>query len=449
MTSPIAVAKAAATDAQTFAPREGRELRASGRERRLAEAERAARRQARLTGAALDGAEIDDIVALLGEVLARPVALLTPALQVRTWAPLPVMRPAQPPSLPRIALAAPAVRDALGELGRGRPSTVLAPHRPSGLTRRHLVAVLRSADDVLGFLDVVEIGRPLDRVETVVAEHAAALLSLQIRAEAQQIRAAAQALDDVLSDLLRGSRSPEDLRRIARHVGLDLQRPHLIVRLPVAPERSAAACLDDVVEAVTPVLDGPPSAIAGPDAVLLLVALPAEAGPPVLRRLHRGLREVLDAVAAHTGVPRAIVSAVCHDVADFPAAHDETGEIAEIVTALGETADVVPVTEFSTLRLVVNGDRADVAVRFARRCLGPLRRCDDVTGGDLVQTLRSYLECGAQVRATARALGVHENTVRYRLGRIEHITGLDTRRFDALLTAQLAFQVENLARGSG
>jgi len=415
------------------------------RERRPAEAEQACLLQARLTAAVLDGAEIDDLVALLVELLARPVALLTPDLRVRTWAAPPVLRLDTPPSLPASACRAPAVREALARLDRDAASVVLAPHQPVGLTRRHLLAVLRSEGRVAGYLDVIEMGRALGRVETTVAEHAAALLSLQVLAETRQVRADAQALDDLLSDLLRGSRSPDDLRRLARHVGLDLQRPHVLVRFPVAPQRSAAACRDGVVAAVAPVLDAAvPFALAAPDAVLLLVALPAEPAP---QRVHRGLRRAIDALAACTGMRRAIVSAVCHDVADFPAAHDETVEVAGIIEAFGGGAEVVPVTELSTLRLVVNGDRAEVAVRFAQRCLGPLRRCDEGTGGDLVETLRRYLECGAQVRATARALGIHENTVRYRLGRIEHITGLDTRRFDALLAAQLAFQVERLGAG--
>ena len=139
-----------------------------------------------------------------------------------------------------------------------------------------------------------------------------------------------------------------------------------------------------------------------------------------------------------------MVSGVCLDVPDFPAAHAETREVDGIVAALGGRTDVVPVTELGTLRLVVNGDRADVALRFAEQCLGPLRRSDAASRGELVETLRAYLASGAQIRTTAKTLGVHENTVRYRLGRVEHVTGLDMRRFDALLAVQLAFQVDGL-----
>ncbi len=60
----------------------------------------------------------------------------------------------------------------------------------------------------------------------------------------------------------------------------------------------------------------------------------------------------------------------------------------------------------------------------ARRALaedlyGPLA----ASGGGLLETLVTFLDQGASVEATARALFVHANTVRYRLRRIHEVTG--------------------------
>lgn len=401
-----------------------------------------------LAGAALESADAGHVVARLADLLGRPVALLDPDLRVRDWAAPPALRLTAPPSLAPLALDVPAVRDALDGLGPEHPSVRLAPRPAHGLARRHLVAVLITDGELAGYLDVIEMGRPLGPADTPVAEQAAALLSLHRLAETRAARTAAQTRDDVLADLLRGSRAASDLRRLALHVGLDLRDPHLLVRLPVAADRSAARCRDEATAVLARALDTAAPALAEPDAVVALVRLSGDPGPPALRAVHRRLRDALDGLAGITGVRRAVVSGVCRELPDFPAALAETREVDGIVAGLGGRAEVVPVTELSTLRLVVNGDRADVAVRFAEQCIGPLRRSDETTGGDLVETLRRYLASGAQVRATAKALGVHENTVRYRLGRIEHVTGLDMRRFDALLAAQLAFQVDGLT-GAG
>ncbi|MCE1180002.1 MAG: helix-turn-helix domain-containing protein [Micrococcales bacterium] len=49
----------------------------------------------------------------------------------------------------------------------------------------------------------------------------------------------------------------------------------------------------------------------------------------------------------------------------------------------------------------------------------------DSAGGALLETATAYLEGGSSLEGTARALFVHANTVRYRIGRIAEATGYD------------------------
>jgi sugar diacid utilization regulator len=53
--------------------------------------------------------------------------------------------------------------------------------------------------------------------------------------------------------------------------------------------------------------------------------------------------------------------------------------------------------------------------------------------GSLMETLRAYLDSDLDVTATAKALFVHPNTVRYRLRRIGELTGFDPQRFSGLV----------------
>ena len=59
-------------------------------------------------------------------------------------------------------------------------------------------------------------------------------------------------------------------------------------------------------------------------------------------------------------------------------------------------------------------------------------------GGGLVETLGAYLDSGRSIEATARALFVHSNTVRYRLGRIATVTGYSPLVARESLTLQVA-----------
>ena len=63
-----------------------------------------------------------------------------------------------------------------------------------------------------------------------------------------------------------------------------------------------------------------------------------------------------------------------------------------------------------------------LAERLKDKVLGPL---SENGHGELAQTLQTFLRCRFDRTATSEALHVHRNTLAYRLGRIEEITGLD------------------------
>jgi DNA-binding PucR family transcriptional regulator len=59
------------------------------------------------------------------------------------------------------------------------------------------------------------------------------------------------------------------------------------------------------------------------------------------------------------------------------------------------------------------------------RLLGPLRDYDAQRNAELLPTLASFLDCDGSWSACASRMYVHVNTVRYRIGRVEALTGRD------------------------
>jgi hypothetical protein len=62
-------------------------------------------------------------------------------------------------------------------------------------------------------------------------------------------------------------------------------------------------------------------------------------------------------------------------------------------------------------------------------------------GSRLVESLRAYLDHFGDVPAAARSLSLHPNSMRYRLGRITAVSGLDLASPDARLLAQLQLRL--------
>jgi sugar diacid utilization regulator len=83
----------------------------------------------------------------------------------------------------------------------------------------------------------------------------------------------------------------------------------------------------------------------------------------------------------------------------------------------------------------------DIAGELAHM-LAPLAREDLRSRGELVHTLRTYLNEGLSVHRTAQTLVVHRNTVRSRLKRIETLVGGDISSLK--LPLELALVAEDL-----
>ncbi|MFD6879757.1 MULTISPECIES: PucR family transcriptional regulator [unclassified Streptomyces] len=76
---------------------------------------------------------------------------------------------------------------------------------------------------------------------------------------------------------------------------------------------------------------------------------------------------------------------------------------------------------------------ADTLRAFADRLLGPLRDHDRRHRTDLLNTLRTFLDCDASWTVCAARLHLHTNSLRHRVTRIEQLTGRDLSRLETRL----------------
>jgi hypothetical protein len=136
------------------------------------------------------------------------------------------------------------------------------------------------------------------------------------------------------------------------------------------------------------------------------------------------------------------------DIARLPQALEE----AQI--ALDFASDALPLLHFSEIdlpELLVR--RADhVAVRLIPEWARHFNSTEDDLPRELSRTIRVFADSSFNVKRSAQRLGVHANTVYFRLNRIKKLTGIDPRTFSGtslLLTALRLLEIHgNGARNS-
>ena len=148
--------------------------------------------------------------------------------------------------------------------------------------------------------------------------------------------------------------------------------------------------------------------------VVLVPDLPRDAAQGTRDRMTRTLARI------HRAAPSAAVgvSSPLHHLSDAPRAFDEATRALELASEGASVLADERWFEVAVTRLR-DGIRSSLAVG------GPLTLLEDGSGVDLRTTLATWLGNDGDVRATARQLHLHPNSVRYRLQRASQITGID------------------------
>ncbi len=268
-------------------------------------------------------------------------------------------------------------------------------------------------------LAVAEDHRGWDPDRRAVLDELAALVALD-----QGVVSRRPEADQRLAELLARAGPAVEVVGALRQAGLDPDAPTLAVLAigaeagPVLAECLAAIvapwCLGPVGgEAVAVVPGGDPGVLV--ERVRASLARLAAADCPV--RVG-----VSDAVTGGDGLLGAVAAARA------------------VAAAVGPGAVAGPEL-LSSHALLLAGVPAPLRTAYRERVLGAVLEHDRLHRTDLIRTLTAYLECSGSWSRCARRMHLHVNTLRYRIQRIEALTGRDLRQLadqsDLLLALHL------------
>jgi PucR family transcriptional regulator, purine catabolism regulatory protein len=345
-----------------------------------------------LTRAVLEGRGIDGVVAaltgatrgwaLLMDLHGRVVSASPPSARARgdlVWAEL---------QSPR----AEGQRFSLAVVGGGHHITI-QPVTAQGRVEAYLAVGKREA---------------LTQFDRIVSSHALALFALEL-AKARAVSDAERRLKgDLLDQFLQDKLAPAESRQAMERLGFDLSRPlaAAVFAGTEPPEILANACEEALARQTRAFLASPR------DDVVVAVLQPE--GPGFLAPLR-------DAVAARSA---GAVLAGGGSLVPFDRLLQGVREARYALHLC--RADGRMYAEFAdlgTYQLLLSLQDPDALRTFADSVLTALDEYDRAHGTELVVSLRAFLERNARWEAAAKDLYVHRHTLRYRMRKIEDLTG--------------------------
>jgi len=275
--------------------------------------------------------------------------------------------------------------------------------------------------------------------------------------------------------------APAEIASLMRAAGLPPDGRYVVVALTAKADRSAGRGAspdagqwgrDLAAELAAPLAEGALAAPLGEEVILLIPvpenavpenAVPENAVPDdnaskdraseeaasedtasaahALADRIRSLEPVVAADRSHIRVT-AGVSAPARGVTALAGALHEAGSARRLAAIRGEAAvSVLTSDEVASHELLLATVPPSVLRSFRARLLGPLLAYDDRHRAELLPTLREFLACSGSWNACAAKMYVHVNTVRYRIRRIEELTGRDLSCLNDQVDFYLALQI--------
>ncbi|AWK11894.1 hypothetical protein SSP531S_03440 [Streptomyces spongiicola] len=157
--------------------------------------------------------------------------------------------------------------------------------------------------------------------------------------------------------------------------------------------------------------------------------------------LLAAVRETLSAGLADDGRLTLGVSAAVHSAEGLRGALEEARHARRVAAARPGRVCAAGHHELASHVLLLPFVPDDVRRAFTARLLDPLRDYDRRHRAELIETLEAFLDCDGSWTRCANRLHLHVNTLRYRVGRIEQLTGRDLSRLEDKLDFFLALRM--------
>ncbi|WP_435973427.1 PucR family transcriptional regulator [Streptomyces sp. Qhu_M48] len=169
-------------------------------------------------------------------------------------------------------------------------------------------------------------------------------------------------------------------------------------------------------------------------------------GPAPALGLHAdvllaAVRTPLSAGLADDGRLTLGVSAAVHSAEGLRGALEEARHARRVAAARPGRVCAAGHHELASHVLLLPFVPDDVRRAFTARLLDPLRDYDRRHRAELIPTLEAFLDCDGSWTRCATRLHLHVNTLRYRVGRIEQLTGRDLSRLEDKLDFFLALRM--------
>ncbi|HEX5641836.1 MAG TPA: PucR family transcriptional regulator ligand-binding domain-containing protein [Thermoleophilia bacterium] len=305
------------------------------------------------------------------------------------------------------------------------------------------------------FLAVVKDSGDFSEYDRIILHNVVTVTALELVKKKAVAETEKRLAGDFFDELIASDLYEEEIARRLAFFGLDPQSPHLIVLVGIddapdgaADERSEAATLDVkerlhwAVDEFMARRDMLCISASRSDSVVILVQpgkIDAHEIIGLAGELQAVIAEMLPEISVSVGIGRPH-----RQLIDLRQSYYEASYAIKIRKLKGEPRVIASFDDLGSYGLLLGlQDTLSLEV-FYDSVLGKLQEYDEQNSSDLVKSLACFLEANGHWGDAAEKLYVHRHTLRYRMKRVEEITGRDLNQSQDRMEFWLALKAKEL-----
>ncbi|MEA2294020.1 MAG: hypothetical protein QOE86_1659 [Solirubrobacteraceae bacterium] len=266
---------------------------------------------------------------------------------------------------------------------------------------------------------------PLSELDRLTVHHAVTVVALELLRRRVAADTERRLAGDVLASLLSGELEGSELRRRLQPFGLEDRVSALVLAPPRHLKDAAEAALADAARAEAG------GGLAAGNGALSCALLPVGGNDEAFFAQAERIRAAVSAeVGAElpAGAGRAVPAGEVRR--GFHEARWALEAVAVEANGNGHPVRLATYRDLGSFQLLLSLQDDDALRLFCDSILSPIETGEGAYGGELMRSLEVFIECNGQWERAAKQLFCHRHTLRYRIRRIEELTGrsLDSAR---------------------
>lgn len=292
-------------------------------------------------------------------------------------------------------------------------ASAFAPEHPEVSGRAHALPVaVNGRGGPSAWLVAARDAGGLGDFERLILQQAVTVVALELMRQRTMRDTERRLAGDLLAEAVSGSLEPRELAARLRPFGIGDDTAVLV--FAVENPHAAEGDLDKALSA-----EGVNALVASREHLLCALADCSQHDAVELTgRLRAQLRE-------RHGEVRAAASRPAPAAAVRRSFHEARCALEAVALANGSAPDVASYRDLGAFNLLLSLQDDEALRLFCDSVLGPLEEGEGEYGEELLRSLEAFIEQNGQWEKAARQLYCHRHTLRYRIRRIEQLTGRD------------------------